>query len=159
MTKKLKKSDLTSGMGLSSKGFITMTVKGFLAPSDNYSRYYGDAYELAEMHASGVGSLPKRNFMENAKRMIMHDQSIRDALAKKIKASTKYYKRTKQFVVNWEHVGTWLASKIRSLLKSGKLGLAPLMPKTVKDKKRYGYGRSPLYASGGLAECITYKVG
>lgn len=138
-------------------GRVEMTVKGYLGNGDKYTRWEGDAYELALIHTKGYG-VPERPFMANAKKRILDDPGISARVAKKIKAETKYYKRAGEWRVRWDKVGEYMCSLIRSLMKDGKLGLRPLSAETERKRERYGYYDGPLYASGGLADCITYEV-
>lgn len=141
--------------GLRNKGTkLEITVKGYLVSDGIYSKWTGDAYELAEIHTYGLG-VPKRPFIYNAKKYIKEHSSEKNTLKDRIKKHTKI--TGKSFDVNWYYAGRFLESKIRSLMKSGKLGLVPLASDTLYRRDLAGYGKKPLYASGGLADCITWQ--
>lgn len=142
--------------GLKDKS-IRITVKGYLASDGLYSKWTGDAYELAEIHAYGLHG-PKRPFLANIRKQFSENGAQVKKLADKIKSNTKFYKRSGEWKVRWDKVGDWVVSQSRSLMKGGKLGLVPLKASTARRKSRAGYKNGPLYASGGLADCIAWEM-
>lgn len=155
MNVQIRPQEFGAHKGLRNKGTkLEIMVQGYLVSDGLYSKWEGDAYELAEIHTYGL-NVPKRPFMSRAKKYIKEHKSERDALKERIKKHSKITRSS--FDVSWGYAGRFLASKIRSLMKSGKLDILPLAAGTLEKRKRYGYGKRPLYASGGLAECITWK--
>lgn len=161
---RLKPAERTN-RGVETKGLrgkrVRITVKGELKEVDGYSRHLGrggtplEAYELAEIHALGLHG-PKRPFLARIRDAMNGEYNER--LNKKIKSETRLYKRTGKFETNWDAVGDWMVKRARTLMKSGKLGLEPLKKETLKRRKSYGYTGGPLYASGMLADCITWET-
>ena len=144
---------------------ITLTVRGVHEGKGSYSRYSGDAYELAEWHCEGRANLPKRPFMFNAAQKIKHNSDARkkcaaflkESIDTKIKMSASV-KAEKGVWVDWDRYGKKVCDMVRVWLLEGKLGLYQLENETLKRKSRGGYTSSPLYATGELAKCISYVL-
>lgn len=144
---------------------IVMTLKG-AHPSDGlYSKWSGSNYELAEMHAAGGAHFPPRNFMKAAKERIETNKEARRQCSEFLKMSVSTKMKMSASVkaeggvwIDWDYYGGWVASLIHSWLLDGRLRLARLSKKTVEKKRRYGYGSTPLYASGELAKSIGWTV-
>lgn len=133
---------------------VRITVKGEIKKEegDKYSKYTGDAYRLAEIHTYGLHG-PKRPFLTRI-REEMKKGEYADRLKEKVRTSTD----KKTLVTDWDKVGKWVVGRAKTMMKNGRLNLVPLKKETLDKKKRYGYGKAPLYASGELAKCITWEM-
>lgn len=142
---------------------VVMTVKGTHRSDGKYSKFSGDAYQLAEMMSSRTGTCPPRPFMERAKWRFAGPDRKKAADFLKMSIDTKIHlsnsvKKEKGVWIDWNAFGEWCAAQIHSWLLDGKLGLTHLKKKTVERKERAGYGNTPVYASGQLAEMISWTV-
>lgn len=152
-------------MKVLNKAHLVLTCKGMHAGDGLYSKFDGENYELADMHAQGVGYLPQRNFMEKAKNKLKNDKRARAKCAEFLKMSISSKMKMSASVkaeggvwIDWDNYGEWVAGQIHSWLMEGSLRMKPLKKETIEKKRRYGYGPTPLYASGELAKSIGWTV-
>ena len=139
---------------------LVITVAGYHDKGDNeYDKFDGDAYRLAQIMIGGKYGGPKRPFMR-----VIHDIFKADADGRVkglFKRNMRYDKHEKGWYVNWDAVGIGLTNMAHEHMTTGLVQseLPPLAPTTIYKRNAAGYS-SPLalYATGQLAECIIARV-
>lgn len=148
---------------------ITLTVRGNHSRQGLYSTWDGDSYELAEVLTSGEWGQIPRPFMFLAKQKLKNDKSARKRCAEFLKMSiSRKLKFSKSVAaemastggvwIDWDEYGKWVCALIHSWIMDNTLNLPPLKADSQGEKSSAGFGSAPLYATGQLAQCISYDI-
>ncbi len=125
---------------------------------EEYSKWEGDCYELAEIQATGAydGGVA-RPFMFYLKELI--DNNNRHHVKPIIENNMTYYRSERGWEVDWESIADELGFLCEKILAQDVSPmLPPITAESQRKKTRAGYGNMTLYASGQLFEAVRVEV-
>lgn len=134
---------------------LKVTVLGEHTSDGLYSKWEGDAFELAKVQVRGSAFSEPRPFMNELRLEMKGNKQV----AMIIRKNMRYDRKQKGHIVNWDAMSleleTWCQGKMTDIFSR----MPPIKDSTKQKKARAGYDVSKtLYAQGELAKCIAVEV-